>query len=233
MGVKMATTTTGRKKKIRNLTQFKGMSDEEFDKAYQRLLENRSSSESFEIRILEKLAQFEEDYDTSDLKYNDKETLRALIQAMIGLEDMEQMSFTIREKAVDDDQAMARLDRITRMMQSTRNDISRMSEDLNITRKIRKGEKEESVLAYVQKLKTKAAQFVNAKFGRVYCPNCHTLIGSVWALYPDAKDNKFSFYCSRSLGDEGEEHICGTKVVISYKELVEKGMKNLDGVPEF
>jgi hypothetical protein len=230
----MAQSTTGRKKRIRNLSQFKSLSDEEFDKAYQRLLENRSSSESFEVRILEKMAQFEEDYDTTDMKYNDKETLRALIQALISLEDMEQMAFTIREQAVGDDQAMARLDRITRMMQSTRQDISRMQEDLSITRKIRKGEKEESVLAYIKKLKAKANQYSNAKFGRIYCPTCKTLIGSVWALYPDSKNNKFQFHCKREVvGDDDEVHICDTKVVITYQELLEKGMKNVDGVPDY
>ncbi len=221
--------TSGVKARTKNLRQYKDMDEEAYDRAYEELLQARESDISFEKRIEAKLASFEEDYDISDMKFNDKEVLRSMIQATISLEDLEQLSFRLRIQAVDSEDAIVKLDRLARMRSFLINDISKMQDDLNITRKIRKGEREESVLAYIDNLHKKTKEFTNAKFGRVYCPRCKMLIGSVWALYPQG-NNKFTFQCKR-IQEDGSE--CDTKVTISYEELIEKGMKNIDGVPNF
>ncbi len=219
----------GKKTRLRNLRQYKSMDDEEFEDAYEELLLSKERDTNFEQRIQNKLEEFEIDYDISDMKFNDKEVLRSMIQAIISLEELEQLAYRIGLSAADDETALSRLEKVSRMKSFIRSDISNMQNDLNITRKIRKGEKEESVLAAIDNLHKKAKEFVNAKFGRIYCPKCKMLIGSVWVLYPKS-NNKFWFHCERILEDGS---ICDTRVVISYADLIKNGMKNIDGVPDF
>ena len=84
------------KKRIRNLVQYRNMSDEEFDDAFdnlddespQTIVPQRSLAEMEEL-ITNKMQDFEQDYDISDMKINDRLVLRNLIRSIISLEDLE------------------------------------------------------------------------------------------------------------------------------------------------
>lgn len=218
------------KNQIRTLKQYQGMSEEELDKAYDDLIYDRKVLNNLEERIQKKLSDFEEQYDTSDMKLNDREGLYELMKAYITLEDMNEASYRLRVQPELTEYDMSRLEKITKIISTIRTDISKLQDDLHISRRVRKGEKEESVLSYIEKLREKAKEYTNAKFGRVYCPNCKMLVGSVWALYPESKKNKVTFHCNRRLADES---ICDTVIQVSYKDLLDNGMKNIDDVLEF
>lgn len=215
-----------KRKRVRQLKQYQGMSDEEFNKKFDNIETGLITSKHFETQINEKLKEFELDYDLTDLKVNDKSVLRALIQALLSLEKFEQMAFKIQSNLTKPEYAsigLADLERLNRVMTVIRTDISRMQEDLKITRKTRKSDREESVIAYIDNIKARSRKFLESRYGSVYCPNCKMLIGRVWAKDGDNSNNKFWFYCKR----------CDERVIITFPELLKNGLKNVSGVPDF
>ena len=121
---------------MRNLVQYRNLTDEEFDDKYGKIVLNVSPSMEFEKRIIKKLSEFEKDYDLNDLKINDMDTLRALVQAQISLEDYEQVLYKERSKEVSLDNIVM-IDKIQKVMSDLRSDISSFQNDLKITRKFR------------------------------------------------------------------------------------------------
>ena len=205
------------KTQMRNLYQYRDMTDEEFDKLFEASQQVGISS-NFEERIEKKLQEFSKDYDIEDLKINDRETLRAFIQTIIALEDYETIIFNIRS---NDDISAGNInvvDRISKVMSDLRRDMSRFQEDLNITRKIRKSDKESSVVSYIANLKDSARQYFESKMSYIYCPKCNMLLGNVWNLYPGA-NNKLTFECMRPM-DDGT--LCSNKFTVTTSELQKK-----------
>lgn len=225
----MSEHSDGVKRRMRNLRQNKGMSDEEFEDYWDRRESNAEPSAELERRIQRKLGDYSVDYDLDDLKINDRATLRALIQAEIGLEDYEQIIFRIRQSGDLSQQTVSAMDRIGKLMTDLRSDISRLQGDLNITRKIRKSDKEASVVSYIEALKQRARQFKEKTHTYILCPNCNELIWTGWFLYPDS-ENKITLVCKRTLADG---HKCNTKITYTSKELAEMGgTNNKTRVPE-
>jgi hypothetical protein len=132
------------KRKYRNLIQYRDLTDEEFEAKYSKIVQNVSPSIEFEKRIEKKISEFEKDYDLSDLKINDMDTLRALVQAQISLEDYEQVLYKERSSDVSLDNIVV-LDKIQKIMADLRKGISELQNDLKITRKVRKSDQETSV----------------------------------------------------------------------------------------
>ena len=127
------------RKQIRNLAQYKDMTDEEFEEIWINKYIQSNQSEEFEERINQKLEEFERDYDVSDLKINDKASLRALLQAFISLEDYEQVVYEYRKEMSDS--SINTIDKLNRVMSGLRGDISKIQDDLNIKRKTRQSDK--------------------------------------------------------------------------------------------
>lgn len=221
--------TQGKISRMRNLAQYKNLSDEEFREATEKKALGMVTSQAFEERIKRKLEEFEEDYDLSDMKINDRDTLRALIQAQISLEDYEQELFLIRSQGISDAGVFA-TDKISKMMSDLRADISKLQNDLDITRKVRKSDKEASALAYISSLQEKARRFYESKMSYIFCPKCNMLLGTIWTLYPNEERNKISLICGRVMPDG---KTCGEKIVIGTKELVEnRGTNKREITPE-
>lgn len=219
----------GVKKRMRNLRQNRELTDEQFEEYWDKKMSNAEPSAELERRIQRKMDDYSKDYDLDDLKINDKATLRALIQAEIGLEDYEQIIFRIRQSGELTQQNVSAMDRIGKLMTDLRGDISRLQSDLNITRKIRKSDKEASVVSYIEALKMKARQFKEKTHAYVLCPNCNELLWTGWFLYPDS-ENKISLVCKRTLSSGNK---CNTRFTISSKELMELGgTNNRKAVPE-
>lgn len=213
---------------LRNLTQYKEWSDDDFEAKMVEMENNPKIRKDFEGRIGKKLDEFAEDYDIDDLKINDREALRNLIQNIISLEDYEEMVYGIRSGEINP-QNITVLDRLSKMMSDIRKDISKLQEDLNITRKIRKSDKESSVISYISNLKEQARQYYESKAGYIFCPECNMLLSTVWALYPEA-DNKITLKCNRTM-DDG--HKCGHKFTVTTKELLDnKGTNKPEITPE-
>ena len=214
--------------KMRNLAQYKDMTDEDFDKLVESQSLAAGTSKKFEDRIEEKLAKFSDDYDLTDLKINDREILRALIQAIIALEDYEQILFTIRDEGINPDNLLV-IDKIQKAQSDLRKDISNFQNDLAITRKHRKSDQEQSVIAYIDSLKDKAKKFYQSKMSYIFCPKCTTLLMTEWSLFPEQK-NKIELICIQK---DKDGNPCGTKVVVTTDELIRsRSTNNVEAIPE-
>lgn len=220
---------SGKISRMRNLAQYRDLSDEDFEKAVEKKVQGIAQSKLFEERINRKLQEFEEDYDLSDMKINDRDTLRALIQAQITLEDYEQFMYSIRSDKLTE-YTFATVEKLQKAMSDLRSDISKLQNDLNITRKIRKSDQDVSTLAYITSLKEKAHKFYEAKAGYIYCPKCDMLLGTVWSMYPSEERNKVVLICGRVLPNGGT---CGEKIVIGTAELLKnRGTNKKEITPE-
>lgn len=216
------------KKQLRALKQYKDLTDEEFEDVYQQILLETQPIAEFEERIREKLDEFEQDYDLTDLKFNDRESLRALCQAIITLEDYETILYRLRMGGVSEENLTLHT-KLHNFMSDLRRDIINMQDALKISRKIRKGDREESVINELDRLKRLAAKFLSEKMFYVYCPECRMLLSTTWFLYPESSRNKLTLVCQREIDDEGK--ICGTRVVVSSKDLLANKGRNIEEVP--
>jgi hypothetical protein len=220
------------KKRFRALKQYSPevMTDEEFEEFWAKKIAGMEASKDFESRIKSKIEEFSDDYDLDDLKANDKLVLRALAQAYITLEDYEIYSFNLRTEGGIGNINIVELEKTNNIMSSLRRDISNMQTDLKITRKIRKGEKEESVINTIEDLQQKAKEFYRNKMFYVWCDECQMLLFTGWFLYPETNKNKINLVCQRPLQDGG---VCGNVVKVDSKFLLENRGINISEVPEF
>lgn len=217
------------KHSYRNLAQYQNLTDGEFDEMWEIKMQGIQLNESFELRIQNTIDKFSVDYALDDLNSNDLMTLRALAQAFITLEDYELEAYNIRTGEGLGIENIALVDKITKASSDLRSDISRLQGDLNITRKVRKADKEQSVIAAIEDLKIKAKEFYRQKMNYVFCPKCHMLLGTIWVLYTESTKNKATFVCERPLPD-GKP--CRHKFTVSIKELVENEGTNKASIPE-
>ncbi len=222
------------RRKFRGLKQFANMTDEEFQ-AYWDAKDNEGKvildvpRVDFEERIQEKLAGFKLDYDLSDMKFNDKETLRGLCQALIQLEDLEQYSYIIRnaERGIDLNN-LTLLDKVAQQMSRTRLDMLKMQEELKISRKVRQTDKNISAIAELDTLKQKAKAFYEQKMIYIFCPKCKMLLGTTWFLFNEA-DNIVRLECQRVL-DTGK--LCGHVFDVKSKDVFKQGSNTPEVMPQ-
>ena len=187
--------------KLRNLPQYKKMSDEDFEQVYLKMRTNAAPIQDFERRIELKLNEFEQDYDLNEMLINDKLILRALAQALIELEDLEVMSYRLRMEAEGDagltgDIAL-KMDKLSQNKNKLRQDISKLQDDLKITRKVRNSDKDESAKSFLEDLKRKAKKFYDEKMFYIYCPECNSLIGTIWLQSWESKQNVINLSCPK------------------------------------
>jgi hypothetical protein len=208
---------------LRNLPQFRDMTDEEFAEYLDRKNQGIKKSVDYEARIEGKLAQFAEDYDLDDLKANDRMTLRALAQAMLTLEDYELWAYDQRSSEQLSLDKMLAMEKLGSIQSNLRKDISNMQNDLMITRKVRKSDSENSVIDAIENLKMKAKEFYKERMYYVWCPNCKMLLATMWFHYPDNRNNKLSLKCER----------CNHVVTTTSIEIGNKRGVNIDEIPEY
>jgi hypothetical protein len=215
------------KSQIRNLRQYKDLSNEEFEEKFTKEYLGLEPERQWENRIQIKIKEIGEDYNLDDLKINDKYTLRALAAAVIRLEDWDSVLGKLMLNM--DDQVMLKIDKISNIQSSLRGDISKMQDDLKISRKSRRSEKEEDAITFVEDLKVKAKKFYEQKMMYIFCPKCNTLLTTMWFLYPQFKTNVIKLKCHRDLGDG---IICDGEVNITSEWLFNNGMRNKRDIPE-
>jgi hypothetical protein len=216
-----------KKKRMKNLIQYQDMPDEEFDNIMEEKELNIVKSQDFEKQIEKRLSEFEQDYDLNDLKINDKATLRALVQAVISLEDYEQYLNNLRGAGISSENVYI-FEKVNKVMSELRRDISDFQDDLKITRKQRKSDTEQSVIAYIDNLKEKAKKFLESKQRYIFCSKCRTLLFTYWSLYPVSK-NVIALTCGRSL--DGVP--CGNVEKFTTKEVEEnRGSNHPEFMPE-
>jgi hypothetical protein len=215
------------KNRLRSLKQYRDLSEEEFDDIWSKKITGIDTIKEFENRIEAKLKKFEDDYDLKDLKVNDMLSLRALAQAYISLEDLENYSYNFRTGGIESERILE-MEKVNNVMSGLRRDISTMQNDLKISRKTR-SEKDETVLSYLENLKQQAKKFYKSRMFYVFCDKCSMLLFTGWFLYPN-ENNIITLTCNRKLQDGSK---CGNKIKITSAELLSKRGVNLDTVPEY
>jgi hypothetical protein len=204
---------------LRNLPQYKELSDEEFlevIESREEEYETSSLSESFEERIQEKIEELTEDYDLSDMKSNDLLQLRALAQGLLSLEDFELLAHKERQNLTTEN--LIKIDKMQKIISDLRGDISKIQTDLKISRKVRKSDDREDVIQTVLSLKEKAEQFYKQKMAYIICPKCNMLLATIWVQYPEV-DNELTFVCNRRKGGKEPKVLCNHKFTVGTKDL--------------
>lgn len=224
------------KESLRNLAQYQNLSDEEFDKIWEERQEKKLTTfipkQDLEDRILDMMEMFREDYALDDLKFNDTQVLRALIRALLTLKDYEDTLYNLQLEGVGDGNIRV-IGELNKFISSLRKDISDMQRDLNITRKTRKEEKEDSIESYIQNIQDKANRFYKNKIFRAVCPECGMLLFDGWFLYPE-EGNKIILECGRMIEqkDENEAEKCTGRLELTSTELKELQEKYKSKFPE-
>jgi len=172
--------------------------------------------EADEKAIVAKIDEFGQDYDLSELKINDKIILRQLVQAIISLEVLEKLFATLRNNVTDKNVLV--IDRVATVMNKLRADISKMQDDLKLTRKTRLESVEENFAIWLDSTKKKAMSFYKEKHLYVFCSKCKRLLATVWLLYPGGK-NVLSLECKNPE--------CGEITTVTLSELYQTDGKNI------
>jgi len=214
---------TPSKARLRNLNQYKDMSDNDFDNMFEtnfteEEIDDAVMNEELDKRFQEELNKIKNDYDLDDMKANDLMQLRSLILATIQLEDLEHVAMSLRDTVTDS--TVMRLEKVNRIMSSLRADISTISNDLQITKKVRNRSKETSVINRWNDLGKKALEFYKQKHLYIFCEECKLLLSTVWLLYTDEQENTLHLVCNR----------CGAKTSVNLAGLYEKDNKNIEDV---
>lgn len=203
---------------IRNLPQYKNKTDEELEDILHKI--HYGDAEERAEKVLEDLY---ENYDLSEMNANDELSLMELARIFVQLEDLEeQMNSAILNESP------GIVNTLNRIVSSLRKDASQLQQDLNITRKARKGDKEADLVTYIEDIKRRAKRHLEDRLAYVYCPKCRMLVANVWCRDWEAK-NVFRFHCNR-IKDADTGEICDTKFKVTSGELKEKGNRNLEDV---
>ena len=219
MGEKRSFTPS--KKRIRNLAQYRDMTDEEYDIEYEKLYgteEVEVEQEDLETLIKVKIDALGVDYDFDDMKVNDMAQLRALAMALIQLDDLEREAFEVR-KIITNDNIFV-LEKINKIINGLRADISSISSDLQLTKRVRAQSKDVSIANQWKELSQKATTFYKKKMLYIFCTNCRFLLSTVWLLYPDSELNQIKLECRH----------CGKQFSVNLNELYKTGNRNLEDV---
>ena len=224
------------KESLRNLAQYQNLSDEEFEKVWEerqaKHLTTFIPKQDLEDRIQEMMEKFRVDYALDDLKFNDTQVLRALIRALLTLKDYEDTLYKIQNEE-NLEENLRVVGELNKFISGLRKDISDMQRDLNITRKTRKEEKEDSIEAYIKDIQEKANKFYKKKVFRAVCPKCGMMLFDGWFLYPE-ENNKIILECGRIVEqkDEDEAKKCTGRLELTSSELKKLQEEYKDKFPE-
>lgn len=213
---------------MRKLPQFAKLTEEEFDQKFNTLLISRQWDEALKEKFDAVKRQFQESYDLTELLPNDNIVLDNLIRAMLFLENYEKQLHNLQKEGVSHSN-LDLVKEINGICKDLRNDISKMQDDLNITRRRRKNEKEASVINFIEDLKEKARKFYTQKMQMIFCEKCNTLLSTVWWLNVESKKQTIHVRCERKL-DDGK--ICGWEKTFTAEQLTQMGMRNKEDIPD-
>ena len=199
---------------LRNLPQYRDKTDEELENIRDGIVLG-----SLESRIAGVIKSFEKDYDLSDMAANDMLYLEELAKVFLLLNDIEGH---LRAELESEHTDWLNFEKINRAAETLRVSASRIQRDLNITRKARQDTKGQSVVDFIEDLKTRAKHFLEERLLEIYCPKCKMLLCKVWYLYP-LENNVLNFTCGRER--------CGYIFEVTSKHLRENRNKNIAAGP--
>jgi len=207
-------------RKLRNLKQYRDLSDEEFDELFEQEFEIPTETlEAMEKAIEQKIDELGEDYDLSDMKANDLRQIRSLAQVELQLDAIESQLYSIRLDSGYTVNNAALVEKLNRMASVLRSDASSIYNDLAITKKERKKDQEASVHEALENIRQKARKFAHQTMVYVFCPKCKMLLSTAWVMYKD-RENLYTTQCKK----------CDAKLEVNLSELYETGNKNIKDI---
>jgi hypothetical protein len=168
---------------LKNLPQFKGMSDEEILAA--------TTKESVYDKVAERIAKLGDEYDLSDMKYHDLMVLQRFFTAMIRLEDAEADLEDRYEDLGANEKA-----REEAALSTLRNDILKMQNELGISKLKRNEQLEDNPVLLFDDIRARAKKFLEERLCWVNCPVCGMQLVKVHFTYPKAV-NTMKLVCGR------------------------------------
>lgn len=216
-------TTRPSKARMRNLVQFKDLSDDDFEEVF----EEKYGSEKLvpfnpvekKTRIEDVIKELGKDYDLSDMKANDLAQLRNYASLTLQLAELEDKIDEIQEKGIETYDVVP-YEKLNNVASKVRSDISSIFQDLGINRKHRKSQNEQSVIDAITDIRRRAKKFIEGKMVYVFCPKCRMLLTTAWVHYKTEGANKLTCTC---------EH-CGNVFTEDLGKLYETNHKNLEDV---
>lgn len=218
------------KARMRNLKQYKSMSDEEFEEVYSDYMREQETDfdRIFQSRVDEEYKKFEEDFDLSDLKANDLITLREFLTTAVQLEFINKDINLMLRDGITEQNSNA-YNQLNRTKSDLISNLTRLQDILNITRKNRTSNKDSDTVTFIENLVVKAQEFYKQKMDWVFCPKCNTLLATIWWLYPEEKENEIILKCNRRYNDG---NLCDGEVHLTSKWLLENGKTNNKEIPD-
>ncbi len=184
---------------LRNLPQFKGLTDEE--------IEEKVHGKSFEERVEARIAFLAEHYDLSDMKYND---LRAIREWAVLTERLDEEEKALRELKEQGEITTSDALREEQRLSIVRRDISSLEAELNITRAKRHNKTEDDPRLLYEDIRSRAHRFLQERLTYLVCSKCEMLLTTVWFHYPES-DNSIILTCGK----------CGHVTEYTSEEAVE------------
>jgi hypothetical protein len=224
-GAKKRTRTTT-KEQLRKLTQYRDLTDAQFDEVWAKRDVGISHNKLYEERIKVKIDEMKAEYDFSDLKPNDWNQIRSLAQLQIDLEDLNLMLFAARTKKNSAGETVfdaIEYKTLSQVRDSLVDRISSVQNDLQITRRVRRNDQATSVMDEITKLKEKINHFAEHKTKKLICPKCNRWIGQLYLLFWNAPKTKIQIQCQSDMEDGSK---CGEILTFTGKDLAEMGSSN-------
>lgn len=216
------------KRSMRNLRQFKGLSDEEFEEIYKKIISNDIIDADYENKIKEGIQKLGEDYDLDNLNANDMELLRNFVEATLQIRDLEHFAYHLRASGLDE-RTINLLNKVNSQINDLIQRINAIQDALAISRKTRQADEKQSLVDFIDSLKRKAKEFYEQKMYYVFCPECNTLLATAWFLDTSDERNRVVVYCNREI--DGKK--CEGKVVYRPAKDNNRDMtNNPDLMPE-
>lgn len=201
------------KSKMRNLVQYRNMSDEEFNSVW----ETYSNKPEVDVdsRTEKIMTDLSLNYDLRDMNVNDTLALRELAKTFVLLDDIGLM-----EQSAFEDGELSKLSTLSKIKKEYLENVSKLQNDLNIARKNRQGDVE-ALESYLPSILKKAKNFLDARLAYIYCPECHMLVANAWFNNWNL-ENKIELTCPR------EE--CNHRFDVTSQYLAANRNKNVEGV---
>lgn len=204
---------------LRNLPQYRGLTDQEFEEAVKGVLTEEAAELAQEY--YEKL---KEDYVLDDLKANDKFAVEILsylyAQIHYNQDKINRLQSDISEdKLADPTKGISVL--VADIEKLTRSAIA-LENQLGISRTVRMKEEGEDIVELVRTVRERAEKYLENKLHYILCPKCHMLLGNVWVLYRTTEGAyELKFVCKK----EEKGKVCNTEVIIKPGDLNERTAK--------
>ena len=170
--------------------------------------------------------EYKNSYNLENMTPNDEATLEALLTSIDRKKELDRRIEAILKSDDLSDSDLFQVKTLQELSGKLTGEISSLQETLKISRKSR-GEKEQDVRNFIEKLKSDARRYAENKFQWIFCPKCKTLVSMVWWLDQDA-DQTIEITCPRKL----DGHICGHKFKVSSSELKSQGGRNYSEIPD-